>query len=179
MDSTLDLRPLLTLKITLDQPIRVGHGPYGYRSVFGGQGTFRFDHPEFEGFSGDLLRGPADFCLTDHTKQWLTVDVRSALRVRQPRDFTIYMHYSGAIHFPPKVADTINQGGTIPFASSQFIVQPNFEVGDQDPNGNTLPDAFRDRIRKLNGIKAVGHAQLGPLSIEYRVYEIFNRYNPL
>jgi hypothetical protein len=178
----LELRPLLTLNVELETPWRVGKGPYGYRSVFAASGgNFTFDPASnFREFSGKLVPGPADYCLRDpaNVSRWLTCSVRGVLRVDQPREFAIYMHYEDCVPFSDRDSDTLNAGNTIDFPASHFIVRPHFEVGDVDIDGDDLPEDFRKRIAPLNGIPVVAHGRMRPQGIDYRMYEILNPYSP-
>lgn len=181
-ESQLVLRPLMTLKIKLastlfpreagqeDGPVRVGKGPYGLRKVFSAEsGRFDFDPAsDLGGYSGEIVPGPADYCLKSSSGNCLTVDVRALLKVKAPYEFAIYMHYCNCVEFSDKLAETIYSSG-LELSESNFITQPRFEVGD---SGDGLK--LRPEVMRLNTMATVAHAALRRMQVDYEVYQIVN-----
>lgn len=191
MDGYLELRPLMTMNVTIESPklpdwegrdgapIRVGLGPYGMRRVFSAKsGSFKFVAEQFRGIEGTLVPGPADYCLRDGVEdaftKYLTVDVRGVLLVTsEPRQFAIYMHYSNCVPFDAAIIRAIldpREGLTR--EASRFVTQPRFEVGTYADDANTpLPDD----LQRLNTVVSVAHGKFIGNTIDYEVYEIVNR----
>lgn len=137
---------------TLKPPVVIGNGPYGMRQIFdvtGGEVT------------GDRLRGR----VLPSGADWILVggdgvgrlDVRATIETHDGAN--VYVSYTGVMHMTEAVMNAVSGGGFTEFGKTYFYVSPRFETGDP-------------RYAWLNRIFAVSQGRVGPLRVEYRVFEV-------
>lgn len=137
---------------TLKPPVVVGNGPYGMRQIFdvtGGEVT----GPRLR---GRVLPSGADWILVGADGVG-RLDVRATIETHDGAN--IYVSYTGVLHMTDEVMQAVAGGGVTEFGETYFYVSPRFETGDS-------------RYAWLNGVFAVSQGRVGPLRVEYRVFEV-------
>jgi len=137
---------------TLKPPVVVGSGPYGMRQIFdvtGGEVTG-------ERLRGRILPSGADWILVGADGVG-RLDVRATIETHDGAN--VYVSYTGVLHMTDAVTRAVSGGGFTEFGETYFYVSPRFETGDP-------------RYAWLNGIFVVSQGRVGPLRVEYRVFEV-------
>lgn len=173
----LQLEDLLEADLYLEEEfLEVGNGPFGRRKVVRlKRGTATFLTRSLKGLQAKV-DAAADFALYSEQNEIVLIDVRSVLEVDLGNDGKahIYVHYANDVRLTAEVRRQISAGRTIPFATSDFIVTPRFEVGV--PEGKESPQAAD--LARLVHTRVIAHAELSPLRIKYRMYEVVNPTAP-
>lgn len=146
------LELLCEYSATLKPPVVVGSGPYGMRQIFdvtGGEVT----GPRLR---GRVLPSGADWMLigADGVGR---LDVRAAIETHDGAN--IYVSYTGVLHMTENVVQAVSGGKLTEFGETYFYVSPRFETGDP-------------RYAWLNGLFVLSQGRVGPLRVEYRVFEV-------
>jgi|SRR5688572_1913576 len=173
----LELEPLLEARFDIDKEILdVGVGAFGSRRILRCRnGTCNFIGGGLNGYEGKVLDGSADYALYNPTEEFVLIDVRAVVEVdlRSNGKLHLYVNYANEVRLDQEMRDRLKRsGGELSYARSNFIVQPRIEVGVPQQVRN--PEAIRD-FQRLTYTRIVAHAQLTPLKIEYRMYEVVNR----
>jgi len=130
----------------------IGSGPYGMRQIFdvtGGEVT----GPRLR---GRVLPSGADWILigADGVGR---LDVRATIETHDGAH--LYVSYTGVLHMTENVTQAILGGKPTEFGETYFYVSPRFETGDP-------------RYAWLNGLFVLSQGRVGPLRVEYRVFEV-------
>ena len=146
------LELLCEYSATLKPPVVIGSGPYGMRQIFdvtGGEVT----GPRLR---GRVLPSGADWILigADGVGR---LDVRAAIETHDGAN--IYVSYTGVLHMTENVVQALSGGRLTEFGETYFYVSPRFETGDP-------------RYAWLNGLFVLSQGRVGPLRVEYRVFEV-------
>jgi hypothetical protein len=170
----LQLEPLLEASFDIERDILdVGWGPFGRRRILRAKnGTCNFVAQDLKGIQGKIVDGSADYALYSKESDLVTIDVRGAIEIDLKNDGKAYLYvqYINNVVLSRATLDRIGRGETVPFAQSTFIVQPRFEVGV--PEG--VESQTVEMLQRLVHTRVVAHAQLKPLRVEYRMYEVVN-----
>ncbi len=145
------LEPLFTMHADLKEPVAIGQGPAGMRSIYDVTGGY------FEGerLKGEVLASGGD---------WITIDADGIGHLDVRATFltddgaSIYVQYYGVIVFDEKVETARSSGTGTAFGDVHFVTQPRFETGDE-------------RYRWLNAVMAVAEGRILDNAVEYRVFE--------
>ncbi len=139
---------------TLKPGISAGKGPLGERAIVDLTGG------EFKGprLAGRVRASGADWALVDD-RGTVRLDVRAVFESND--DAVLYLTYRGRLEINEKIAAAMESGGSTEFGDSYFMVQIQFETGDE-------------RYAWLNNRLAVGEGRLGPNLVTYRVYTLEN-----
>ena len=150
MAPTLEL--LMEYSATLKAPVVVGAGPFGMRQIFDVSGG------EFHGprLRGRILPSGADWLLVDPDGVG-RLDVRATFETDDGA--LIYLSYFGILHMDEGVVHKISGGGSSAYGDVYFFTQPRFETGDP-------------RYAWMNRIFAIAQGKVGPLRVDYRVYQV-------
>ncbi len=137
---------------TLKPPVVVGNGPYGMRQIFDVTGG-EVSGPRLR---GRVLPSGADWILigADGVGR---LDVRATIETHDGAN--VYVSYTGVLHMTGEVMQAVSGGGFTEFGETYFYVSPRFETGDP-------------RYAFLNGLFVVSQGRVGPLRVEYRVFEV-------
>lgn len=146
------LEPLMNYTATLKDPVDIGQGPNGLRSIHDVTGG-TFEGPRLR---GKLLPSGADWLLLDADGVG-RLDVRGTLETDDGAH--IYVHYHGILIMNEKVAAALAGGGETAYGDTYFITQPRFETGDS-------------RYAWLNRIVAVAEGRVLSRAVEYKVFEV-------
>ena len=152
MNSPPKLELLCEYYATLKPPGVGGSGPYGMRQIFdvtGGEVTG-------ERLRGRILPSGADWILVGADGVG-RLDVRATIETHDGAN--VYVSYTGVLHMTDAVTRAVSGGGFTEFGETYFYVSPRFETGDP-------------RYAWLNGIFVVSQGRVGPLRVEYRVFEV-------
>lgn len=150
----MELKPLLTMRDTVKDPVDIGDGPHGQRMILditGGSFTG-------EKLSGSILSSGGDWILVDDSGV-AHLDVRITLKTED--DALIYMQYHGVLIMNEAVNEALAGGKPTEFGDTYFMTQPRFETGDE-------------RYQWLNNIVAIGEGRVLHNAAEYRIYELLN-----
>jgi len=150
----LALRPLLTLRADLREPVDVGAGPAGGRRILDISGG-SFEGPRL---SGRVLPSGADWLLVGNDGVG-RLDVRLTLETEDAA--FIYVQYHGVLVFNEKVVAAMTGGTETAFGDTYFVTAPRFETGDP-------------RCAWLNALVAVGQGRIAPGAVEYQMFEVAN-----
>lgn len=150
----LGLRPLLTLRGDLREPVDVGAGPAGARRIFDVTGG-SFEGPRL---SGRVLPSGGDWLLVGNDGVG-RLDVRLTLATED--DAFMYVQYHGVIVLNEKVVAAMARGTETAFGDTYFVTAPRFETGDP-------------RYAWLNAVVAVGQGRIAPGAVEYQMFEVVN-----
>jgi len=85
------------------------------------------------------------------------LDVRAAIETHDGAN--IYVSYTGVLHMTENVVQALSGGRLTEFGETYFYVSPRFETGDP-------------RYAWLNGLFVLSQGRVGPLRVEYRVFEV-------
>jgi hypothetical protein len=85
------------------------------------------------------------------------LDVRAAIETHDGAN--IYVSYTGVLHMTENVVQALAGGRFTEFGETYFYVSPRFETGDP-------------RYAWLNGLFVISQGRVGPLRVEYRVFEV-------
>ena len=147
----MELKPLMTMHADLKEPVAVGEGPHGTRTIYDVTGGY---------FEGERLKGK----LLASGGDWITIDADGVGHLDVRATFVtddganIYVQYYGALVFNEKVAAALESGKPANFGDAHFVTQPRFETGD-------------DRYRWLNSVVAVAEGRVMGNAVEYRIFE--------
>jgi hypothetical protein len=153
-ESTMQLEPLMTLRIHANALLEVGTGPYGTRLVSNAAGG-TFEGPRLR---GNVLPSGGDWLLVDAEGGW-HLDVRLVLETDDGA--RIYVQYYGVLVMNEATNAALAQGGSTAYGDTYFMTQLRFETGDI-------------RYSWLNQVVAVGEGRLEPDAVEYRVLQLVN-----
>ena len=148
------LEHLMTYRADLKQPVEVGAGPFGTRSIFDVTGGTA----EGPRLRGKLLASGGDWLLVDANGTGY-LDVRGTLETDDGA--RIYIQYHGVIEMNEKVLAALGRGEATEFGDTHFMTQPRFETGDP-------------RYAWLNRVVAVAEGRVLPNAVEYHVYQVVN-----
>lgn len=150
--TTMNSRPLMTVRIAAAPPQMLGTGPHGVRSVVPVTGG------EFEGprLRGNVLPGGGDWLLM-RSDRVLELDLRITLETDDHA--LIYMTFQGLRHGPPDVIAALGRGEVVDPAIYYFRTLPRFETS-------------ADKYAFLNRIISVGIGEARPGGAVHRVDEI-------
>lgn len=148
----MQLEPLMTYTATLKDPVEVGPGPFGMRTIHDVTGGV-FEGPRLK---GKLLPSGADWLLMGEDGVG-RLDVRGTLETDDGA--RIYVHYRGILVFNEKAAEALAGGAETDFGDTYFVTQPRFETGDP-------------RYTWINQIVAVAEGRVLPNAVEYKVYQV-------
>jgi hypothetical protein len=150
--TTMNSRPLMTVRIAAAPPQMLGTGPHGVRSVVPVTGG------EFEGprLRGNVLPGGGDWLLM-RSDRVLELDLRITLETDDHA--LIYMTFQGLRHGPPDVIAALGRGEVVDPATYYFRTLPRFETS-------------ADTYAFLNRIISVGIGEARPGGAVHRVDEI-------
>ena len=148
------LEHLMTYRADLKQPVEVGAGPFGTRSIFDVTGGTA----EGPRLRGKLLASGGDWLLVDASGTGY-LDVRGTLETDDGA--WIYIQYHGVIEMNEKVLAALGRSEATEFGDTYFMTQPRFETGDP-------------RYAWLNRVVAVAEGRVLPNAVEYHVYQVVN-----
>ncbi len=148
------LEPLCLFSADLREPIQVGKGPLGTRSIFDVVGGT----VEGERIRGKVLPSGGDWALIDDTGV-ARLDVRGT--VETDDGALVYVQYHGVLEMNAKVMEALGGGGATEFGDTYFMTAPRFETGDP-------------RYAWLNNVLAVGEGRLMPNAVSYRIHLVTN-----
>jgi hypothetical protein len=146
------LKPLMTYRATLKDPVEIGAGPQGTRNIYDVTGG------EFEGprLRGRILPSGGDWILVD-SEGVGRLDVRATFETEDGA--RIYVQYYGVVEINEKVAAALERGEETQYGDAYFMTQPRFETGDE-------------KFSWLNRVMAVAEGRVLPSAVEYRVFEL-------
>jgi hypothetical protein len=168
----------MTASLILKESVDAGLGPFGFRSILEvDTGTFEFDsQSEFAGTSGVVCSGSSDYALFSPDGVTVMIDVRSLLEVRSPEKLLMVVQYKERVELRVQTLNDLKEGKAIDFRDSIFITRPHFEIGQQrSKDGRDVSGQYE----RLNRTPVVAHAKLGRQTIDYRMYEVVNRFREL
>ena len=120
--------------------------------------TFILKRGSFEGpkLRGEFIPGGGDWLMVG-SDQIGRVDVRATMQT----DDGALIHYTagGVISVPEDGLERLAAGERLPFAESYVRTTPKFETADE-------------RYTWLNELVCVGHNELSPDHIDYRIYRV-------
>ena len=145
------LVPLMTYRAELQEPVEVGPGPSGLRSIFHVTGGW----VKGDRVAGKILPGGGDWILVDGEGVG-HLDVRATFATDDGA--FIYAQYHGRLVFNEKVQAALEGRAESEFGDTHFVIQPRFETGDP-------------RYTWINRVVAVAEGRVLPGAVEYRVYE--------
>jgi hypothetical protein len=120
--------------------------------------TFILRQGRFEGpkLRGEFIPGGGDW-LTVGSDQIGRIDVRATMKT----DDGALIHYTalGVIKLPDDGLERLAAGQRLPFAETYVRTTPKFETADE-------------RYAWLNELVCVGHNELSPDHIDYRIYRV-------
>lgn len=148
------LEPLVTFRATLKEPVAVGVGPQGARTIYDVTGGT----VEGTRLKGKVLPSGGDWILIGPDGVG-RLDVRATFQTDDGA--LIYVQYPGVLVMNEKVNEALSSGTEIQFGDTYFMTQPRFETGDE-------------RYAWLNSIVAVAEGRLLPGAVEYNVFEVVN-----
>lgn len=154
----MELVPLMTLRPTVDPPVDTGPGALGRRFV----GACTGGTVEGPRLSGTILPSGGDWLLLDGAG---TGHVDGRLTLRTDDGAAVYLAYRGIARATAEVGAALAQGQAAGFGDMYYVVQPQFETGD-------------DRYAWLTRIVTVAEGRLVPGGAEYRVFEIAHTTTP-
>ncbi len=145
--------PLCTIKLLVDQPIRMlGQTPFGDRRI----ATVSGGSFEGERLNGRVLSGGGDWLLLRRDGV-LQLDVRLIMETHDGH--MIYMTYRGLRHGPADVMDKLNRGEPVDPSAYYFRTAPFFETSSETYGW-------------LNGIVSVGVGSRKPEGPVYDVHRV-------
>jgi hypothetical protein len=151
-ETTMNSRPLMTVRITAAPPQKLGTVPHGVRSIVPVTGG------DFEGprLRGVVLPGGGDWLLV-RSHGVLELDLRITLETEDHA--LIYMTFQGLRHGPADAIAALGRGEAVDPARYYFRTLPRFET-------STETYAF------LNRIVTVGVGEAGPDGAVHRIDEV-------
>jgi len=146
------LEYLMTYRADLKEPVAIGDGPLGARTIYDVTGGTA----EGPRLRGHFLPSGADWLLmgADGIGR---LDVRATLETHDGAH--VYIQYYGLLEMNEKVQASLAAGGSTEFGDCYFVTQPRFETGDP-------------RYTWLNRVVAVAEGRILPSAVEYRVHEV-------
>lgn len=149
----MELRPLMTLRATLETPVNFGPGQIGNRIFFGVKsGTV-----DGERLSADLLPGGGDWLVVGEPG-WGRLDIRAQIRTHDGAP--IYLSYSGWLEINAKVEAALASGDETEHTDQYYRVAAMFETGDE-------------RYAWLNRIIALGKGRIINRGVEVTFFEVW------
>jgi hypothetical protein len=123
-ETSMNTRPLMTVRILAAPPQKLGTVPHGIRTVVPVMGG------EFEGprLRGKVLPGGGDWLLL-RSDGVLELDLRITLETDDHS--LIYMTFQGLRHGPPDVIAALGRGELVDSASYYFRTLPRFETATE------------------------------------------------
>jgi hypothetical protein len=147
----LGVEHLLDMSVDLEpaQPITTA---IGARMTFVARGG-RVSGPRVE---GELLPGGGDWLLVGDDRIG-RIDARATIRTDDGA--LIHFEARGVIDVPPDGLERLAEGDRLPFEETYVRTTPVFETADE-------------RYSWLSGVVAVGHNELAPDHVDYRIYRV-------
>ena len=146
------LEYLMTYRADLKDPVAVGDGPLGTRTIYDVTGGTA----EGPRLSGRFLPSGADWLLLGPDGIG-RLDVRATFETEDGA--RIYLQYQGVVVINEKVAAALAEERETQYGDTYFMTQPRFETGDP-------------RYAWLNRTVAVAEGRILPSAVEYRLYEV-------
>lgn len=151
-ETAMNLKPLMTVRITAAPPQKLGTVPHGIRSIVPVTGG-DFESPRFR---GKVLPGGGDWLLV-RSDGVLELDLRITLETDDHA--LIYMTFQGLRHGPPDVIAALGRGEVVDPARYYFRTLPRFET-------STETYAY------LNRVITVGVGEARPDGAIHKIYEV-------